>query len=70
MSKPTIHEYLQYLFLIVDALQDLFPSFEQRLANREGRVRRRHQEGKISDERLQVELDIITQKREARKENN
>lgn len=54
------------LLLWIEAIKDWLPDFETRMANRERRYRLRHAEGKISTERLEIELEAIRQKRAAR----
>jgi len=70
MSKPSynnIYTFLRDLQLWMETIRDWVPDFETRMANRERRYRRRHLQGKISTERLNIELKAIEQKRASRK---
>lgn len=57
---------LEDLLLWLEAIRSIWPSFENRMANKERRVRLRHQRRKISDEELAIELKAIEQKRAAK----
>lgn len=59
-------ELITDLILWFGAIRDVWPSFETRMINRERRFRLRYAEGKITAERLSIELDAIRQKREDR----
>ena len=59
--------FLRDIQLWLETIRDWVPDFETRMVNRERRFRRRHLEGKISDERLAIELHAIEQKRATRK---
>jgi len=54
------------LILWINAIRDWIPDFEQRMINRERRFRLRHTNGKITDERLAIELEAIEQRRAAK----
>jgi hypothetical protein len=61
-------QFLSDLLLWIEAIKDFLPDFETRMVNRERRFRLRHAEGKISHERLGIELEAIRQKRVLRGE--
>ncbi|NJC24807.1 hypothetical protein [Neolewinella antarctica] len=63
---PTkIFQYLSEVVPILGLIADWLPSFEQRMANRKLRHKRRHADGKISQSRLELELEGIEAKKVA-----
>jgi len=54
------------LILWINAIRDWIPDFEHRMINREKRYRRRHEEGKITRQRLDIELRAIEQRKAAK----
>ena len=67
MNKPTnILATARDIFLFIESLRDWIPDFETRMINREKRFRVRYEKGKISQERLAIELQAIELRRKAR----